>query len=165
MASNLTDGAPVESQTTKSQRLSKIKLRERTHVRQQVKEGVAAERAHRQGHQEGEQELEAGLPEDGDEHHAQQRQQADDGDGHKARQPHNHWERKRKRGRRRLSDVFSFKSDRNLCKFPEFISIIAAEKLKGDCSPLANDIPSMPVPKQRGVFFYWYPAGGSNELI
>lgn len=57
-------------------------------MRHQVKQGVTAKRAHRQGHQEGEQELEAGLVEDGDEHYAQQRQQADDGDGHKARQPH-----------------------------------------------------------------------------
>ncbi len=40
---------------------------------QQMKEGVATERAHRQRHQEGEQELEAGLVEDGYEHHTQQR--------------------------------------------------------------------------------------------
>lgn len=63
-------------------------------MRQQVKEGIAAERAHCQGHQEGEQELEAGLLEDGDEHDAQQGQQADDGDGHKTPQPNPPWRRK-----------------------------------------------------------------------
>lgn len=57
-----------------------------------MQQGVAAERAYRQSHQEGEQELEAGLVEDGDQHHAQQRQQADDGDGHEARQPHVDWQ-------------------------------------------------------------------------
>ena len=61
-----------------------------THMRQQVKEGVATERAHRQGHEEGEQELEAGLFEDGHENDAQQGQQADDGDGHKAPDPDPH---------------------------------------------------------------------------
>lgn len=56
-----------------------------------MEESVAAERAHCQSHQEGEQELEAGLLEDWYEHHTQQRQQADDGDGHKTPQPHPHW--------------------------------------------------------------------------
>lgn len=56
-----------------------------------MEESVAAQRAHRQRHQEGEQELEAGLFEDGHEHHAEQRQQADDGDGHEAPDPDPHW--------------------------------------------------------------------------
>lgn len=63
-------------------------------MRQQVKEGVAAEGAHGQRHQEGEQELEAGLIEDGHQDHPQQRQQADDGDGHKAPHPGPHWRQK-----------------------------------------------------------------------
>lgn len=59
-----------------------------------MKEGVAAEGAHGQRHQEGEQELEAGLIEDGHQDHPQQRQQADDGDGHKAPHPGPHWRQK-----------------------------------------------------------------------
>lgn len=59
-----------------------------THMGQQVEQGVAAQGAHGQRHQEGEQELEAGLVDDGHQHHAQQRQQADDGDGDEAPQPH-----------------------------------------------------------------------------
>lgn len=59
-------------------------------MRQQVEERVATERAHCQRHQEGEQELEAGLFEDGNQDYAQQRQQADDGDGHKAPDPDPH---------------------------------------------------------------------------
>lgn len=58
-----------------------------------MEESVAAERTHCQRHQKGEQELEAGLLEDWYEHHTQQRQQADDGDGHKAPQPHLHWKK------------------------------------------------------------------------
>ena len=58
---------------------------------EQVKQSVATERAHCQRHQEGEQELEAALVDDGHEHHAQQRQQADDGDGHEAPDPDHHW--------------------------------------------------------------------------
>ena len=61
-----------------------------------MEEGVAAERAHCQRHQEGEQELEAGLVEDGYEHHTQQRQQADDGDGHETPQPNPHWRKRRR---------------------------------------------------------------------
>lgn len=71
--------------------VSSLRLVWRTHVRQQVEESVAAERAHGQRHQEGEQEFEAGLVEDGYEHHAQQREQADDSDGHKAPQPNPRW--------------------------------------------------------------------------
>lgn len=63
-----------------------------------MKESVAAERAHCQRHQEGEQELEAGLLEDGYEDHAQQRQQADDGDGHKTPQPHQRWRKRQTDG-------------------------------------------------------------------
>lgn len=59
-----------------------------------MEESVAAERAHCQRHQEGEQELEAGLLEDWYEHHTQQRQQADDGDGHKPPQPHPPWKKR-----------------------------------------------------------------------
>lgn len=59
-----------------------------------MKKSVAAERAHCQRHQEGEQELEAGLVEDGDEDHTQQRQKADDGDGHKAPDPDPHWRKR-----------------------------------------------------------------------
>lgn len=59
-------------------------------MRQQMKESITAERANRQRHQEGEQELEAGLLEDGDENHADKREQADDGDGDEARDPDPH---------------------------------------------------------------------------
>lgn len=59
-----------------------------------MKESVATERAHCQRHQEGEQKFETGLVEYGYEHHAQQRQQADDGDGHKTPQPHPHWRKR-----------------------------------------------------------------------
>lgn len=52
-----------------------------------MEEGIAAQRAHCQSHQKGEQELEAGLIEDGHQNDAQQRQQADHGDGHKAPHP------------------------------------------------------------------------------
>lgn len=55
-----------------------------------MEEGVATQGAHCESHQEGEQELEAGLFEEGDEHHAQQGQQADDGDGHETPEPHPH---------------------------------------------------------------------------
>lgn len=55
-----------------------------------MQESVAAERAHCQSHQEGEQELETGLVQDGDQHHPEQRQQADDGDGDEATDPHPH---------------------------------------------------------------------------
>lgn len=65
-------------------------------MRQQVKESVATERAHCQGHQEGEQELEAGLLKDGHKNNTQQRQQADDGDGHKAPDPDQRWREKNK---------------------------------------------------------------------
>lgn len=65
-------------------------------MRHQVEESVSTERAHRQGHQEGEQELEAGLVEDGNENDAQQRQQADDGDGHEAPHPGPHWRQNNK---------------------------------------------------------------------
>lgn len=64
---------------------------QRTHVWQQMKEGIAAQCAHCQGHKKGEQELEAGLVEDGHEHHTQQGQQADDGDGYEAPHPYPHW--------------------------------------------------------------------------
>lgn len=52
-----------------------------------MKEGIATQRAHCQCHQEGEQKLEAGLIKDGHQHHAQQGQQADHGDGHEAPHP------------------------------------------------------------------------------
>lgn len=58
-----------------------------------MEEGVTTEGAHREGHQESEQEFEAGLLEEGHQHHAQQRQQADDGDGHKPPEPHQHWKK------------------------------------------------------------------------
>lgn len=61
-------------------------------MREQVEEGITTEGAYRQSHQEGEQEFEAGLPEEGYEHHAQQRQQADDGDGNKTPEPNQRWE-------------------------------------------------------------------------
>lgn len=59
-------------------------------MRQQVKERVATERAHCQRHQEREQELEAGLLKNWNQNHTKQRQQADDGDGHKAPHPDPH---------------------------------------------------------------------------
>lgn len=52
-----------------------------------MEESVATERAHCQRHQESQEKLEAGLFEDRYEYHAQQRQEADDGDGHKTPQP------------------------------------------------------------------------------
>lgn len=56
-----------------------------------MEEGVATEGAHRKSHKEGEQEFEAGLLEEWYEHHTQQRQQADDGDGYKTPEPHQRW--------------------------------------------------------------------------
>lgn len=58
-----------------------------THVGDEVQEGIAAQRAHSQGHQEAEQELEEDPVHERDEDHAQQRQQADDGDGEEAAGP------------------------------------------------------------------------------
>lgn len=61
-----------------------------------MKKSVTTERAHCQRYQKGEQELEARLLEDGHEYDPQQRQQADDGDGHKSPNPDPHWRRKNK---------------------------------------------------------------------
>lgn len=52
-----------------------------------MKEGVAAQRADGQRHQEAEEELEEDLVHERDEHDAEQRQQADDGDGDDAADP------------------------------------------------------------------------------
>lgn len=61
--------------------------RDQTHVWDEVKQGVAAQRAHRQRHQEAEQELEEDFAHERDEDDAEQREQADDGDGDEAAQP------------------------------------------------------------------------------
>lgn len=53
----------------------------------EVQQGVAAQRAHGQRHQEAEQELEEDLPHERHEDDAEQREQADDGDGDEAAQP------------------------------------------------------------------------------
>lgn len=52
-----------------------------------MKEGVAAERADGQRHQEREQKLEEDVAHQWDEDDAEQRQQADDGDGDEAADP------------------------------------------------------------------------------
>lgn len=58
-----------------------------THVRDEVQEGVSAQRAHGQRHQEAEQELEEDFVHERDEDDAEQRQQTDDGDGEEAAKP------------------------------------------------------------------------------
>lgn len=58
-----------------------------------MEESITTERAHCQRHQESEQKLEAGLFENRYEYHTQQRQEADDGDGHKTPQPDPHWKK------------------------------------------------------------------------
>ena len=59
----------------------------RTHVRDEVQEGVAAQRADGQRHQEAEEELEEDSVHERDEDDAEQRQHADDGDGEEAADP------------------------------------------------------------------------------
>lgn len=61
--------------------------RNRTHVRDEVEEGVAAQRADRQRHQEAEEELEEDPVHERDEDDPDQGQQADDGDGGDAADP------------------------------------------------------------------------------
>lgn len=53
----------------------------------EVQEGVAAQRAHGQRHQEAEEELEENFVHERDEDDAEQRQQADDGDGEEPADP------------------------------------------------------------------------------
>lgn len=56
-------------------------------MRNEVQEGVAAQRSHGQRHQEAEQELEEDSVHERDEEDAQQGQRADDGDGDEAADP------------------------------------------------------------------------------
>lgn len=58
-----------------------------THVWDEVQKGVTTQCAHGQGNQEAQQELEEVVAHQGDEDDAQQRQQADDGNGDKAAHP------------------------------------------------------------------------------
>lgn len=61
--------------------------RHQTYVWDEMKKGVAAQRADSQRHQEAEEELEKNSAHERNEDDAQQRQQADDGDGDEAAEP------------------------------------------------------------------------------
>lgn len=58
-----------------------------THVRDEMQEGVAAQRADGERHQEAEEELEENSVHERDEDDSDQREQADDGDGQKPADP------------------------------------------------------------------------------